>query len=110
MEKRAVIIFCTKLGKSASETYQLIKQVYGDCCLSISNVFVWHNRFLDGRDAVEDYQRSGRPISLSFRTPEIIEKVRDFVARDRCVSLRMMTGSLNFNKETVLTILHEDLG
>ncbi|GFY08777.1 protein GVQW3 [Trichonephila clavipes] len=97
MEKRAVIKFYAKLGKSASEAYQLMKQVYGDCCLR-SNVFVLHSHFLDGRDAVEDDQRSGRPISS--RTPEIIEKVLNFVAND----------SLRINKETIRTILHEGLG
>ncbi|GFW05323.1 hypothetical protein TNCV_3358421 [Trichonephila clavipes] len=50
-----------------------MKQVYSDCCLSRSNVFVWHKRFLDGRDAIEDDQRSERPISS--RTPEIFEKL-----------------------------------
>ncbi|GFW21921.1 HTH_48 domain-containing protein [Trichonephila clavipes] len=44
-------------------------------------------------------QRSGRPISS--KTPEIIEKVRNFVANDHCTSLRMMTDSLNINKEII---------
>ncbi|GFW92790.1 hypothetical protein TNCV_1735831 [Trichonephila clavipes] len=59
MDKRTEIKFYAKLGKSASETYQLMKQVYNDCCLSRSNVFVRHKPFLDGSDAVEDDQRSG---------------------------------------------------
>ncbi|GFX30380.1 protein GVQW3 [Trichonephila clavipes] len=84
-----------------------MKEVYGDCCLSISNVFVWHKRFLDGRDSVEDHQSSGRPISS--RIPEIIEKVRNFVAMDRCAPLRMMADSLSVNKETIRILLHEDL-
>ncbi|GFV07855.1 hypothetical protein TNCV_306031 [Trichonephila clavipes] len=50
------------------------------------------------RDAIEDDQRSGRPISR--RTPEIIDKVRNSVVNDRCAALRMMTDSLNINKET----------
>ncbi|GFU66620.1 FLJ37770-like protein [Trichonephila clavipes] len=74
-----------------------MKQVYGDCCLSRSNVFVWPKRFLDGRDAVDGDQCSGRPISS--RTSEIIEKVRNFVASDRCAPFRMMADSLNINKE-----------
>ncbi|GFX61457.1 protein GVQW3 [Trichonephila clavipes] len=108
MEKRAVIKFYAKLGKSASQTYQLMKQVYGDCCLNRSNVFVYHKCFLDGKDVVEDDQRSGRPISST--TPEIIEKVRNFEANDHCVSLRMMADSLNINNETIQTILDEETG
>jgi hypothetical protein len=85
-----------------------MKQVYGESCLSRSNVFLWHKRFLDGRDTLEDDKHTGRP--SSSRTPEIIEKVRDFVANNRCASLRMMEEALNINKETIRTILHEDLG
>ncbi|GFW33200.1 FLJ37770-like protein [Trichonephila clavipes] len=44
------------------------------------------------------------------RTPEIIEKVQNFVANDCCASLRMMVDSLNINKETIRTLLHENLG
>ncbi|GFU69497.1 protein GVQW3 [Trichonephila clavipes] len=84
-----------------------MKQIYGDCCLSRSNGFVWHKRFLDGSDTVVDDQRSGR--SLSSRTPGIIEKDRNFVLNDRCASLRMMADSLNINKEAIRIILYENL-
>ncbi|PRD29484.1 UNVERIFIED_CONTAM: hypothetical protein NCL1_29265 [Trichonephila clavipes] len=78
MEKKAVHKFYAKLDKSTSETYQLMKQEFTVTCLNRSYVFVWNKRFLEEKDAVEDDQRSGRPISS--RTPEIIEKVRNFVA------------------------------
>ncbi|GFW93608.1 hypothetical protein TNCV_48111 [Trichonephila clavipes] len=55
-----------------------------------------------------DDQRSGR--QSSSRAPEIIEKVRNFVANDRCASLRLMEDFLSTKKEMIRTILHEDLG
>ncbi|UYV77797.1 hypothetical protein LAZ67_15002329 [Cordylochernes scorpioides] len=105
---KAVIKFNAKLGRSASETYILMKQVYGTLCLSKSNVFIWHKRFSDGRNTLEDDKHTGRP-SYS-KTPESIEKVREFVANNRSASLRMMAEVLHINKETIRTILHEDLG
>ncbi|GFV55916.1 hypothetical protein TNCV_1390321 [Trichonephila clavipes] len=48
------------------------------------------------RDLVEDDQRSGRP--SSSRTPEIIEKVRNFVLSDHCSSLRLKEDSSSTNK------------
>ena len=54
MEHRAVIKFHAKLGKNASETFWLIQQVYGDDCLSRANVFLWHKRFLEGRERLDD--------------------------------------------------------
>ncbi|UYV81035.1 hypothetical protein LAZ67_19002591 [Cordylochernes scorpioides] len=102
MEQRAVIKFNAKLGRSASETYILMKQVYGTLCLSKSNVFIWHKRFSDGRNTLEDDKHTGRP--SSSKTPE------KFVANNRCAYLRMMAEVLHINKETIRTILHEDLG
>lgn len=108
MEQRAVIKFHVKLGKSASETFRLMQQVYGDDCLSRANVFLWYKRFSEGRETLEDDSREGRPISA--RTPEMIEKVREFVENDRNASLKMMEEALNISRETIRTILHEDLG
>ncbi|UYV82258.1 hypothetical protein LAZ67_21001480 [Cordylochernes scorpioides] len=77
-------------------------------CLSKSNVFIWHKHFSDGRNTLEDDKHTGRP--SSSKTPESIEKVREFVANNRSASLRMMAEVLHINKETIRTILHEDLG
>ena len=107
MEQRAVIKFNAKLGKSASETFRSMQQVYGSQCLGRTAVFEWHKRFLEGRETLEDDKKSGRPILV--RTLEMIEKVRDFVANDRNASLKMMEEALNISRETIRTILHEDL-
>ncbi|KAG5334170.1 SETMR methyltransferase, partial [Acromyrmex charruanus] len=107
MEQRAVIKFNAKLGKSASETFRSMQQVYGSQCLGRTAVFEWHKRFLKVRETLEDDKKSG-PILV--RTLEIIEKVRDFVANDRNASLKMMEEALNISRETIRTILHEDLG
>ncbi|UYV81789.1 hypothetical protein LAZ67_20002375 [Cordylochernes scorpioides] len=84
-----------------------MKKVYGTLCLIKSNVFIWHKRFSDGRNTLEDDKHTGR--QSSSKTPESIEKVREFVANNRSVSLRMMAEVLHINKETIRTILHEDL-
>ncbi|EGI67907.1 FLJ37770-like protein [Acromyrmex echinatior] len=107
MEQRAVIKFNAKLGKSTSETFRSMQQVYGSQCLGRTAVFEWHKRFLEGREILEDDKKSGRPILV--RTSEMIEKVRDFVANDRNASLKMMEEGLNI-RETIRTILHEDFG
>ncbi|KAG5347708.1 SETMR methyltransferase, partial [Acromyrmex charruanus] len=83
-------------------------QVYGSQCLGRTAIFEWHKCFLEGRETLEDDKKSGRPILL--RTPEMIEKVRDFVSNDRNASLKMMEEALNISRETIRTILHEYLG
>ena len=106
MEQRAVIKFNAKLDKSASETFRLMQQIYGN--QGRTAVFEWLKRFLEGRETLEDDKKSGRPILV--RTPEMIEKVHNFVANDRNASLKMMEEALNISRETIRTILHEDLG
>ena len=68
MEQRAVIKFHAKLGKNALETFWLMQQVCGDDCLTRANVFLWHKRFLGGREKLEDDNREGRPISTMLFT------------------------------------------
>jgi hypothetical protein len=60
LEQSYVIKFCAKLRKSGSETLQLLRTAYGDAVLSSSQVFRWHMAFKDGRESVEEEQRSGR--------------------------------------------------
>ena len=51
------------LEKSATETYDLLKKkkVYGDECLSRTEVFEWFKRFKEGREEIGDDRRLGRP-------------------------------------------------
>jgi hypothetical protein len=50
LEQRYTINLCAKLGKSGSETLQLLRTAYGDAVLSSVQVFRWHKAFKDGRE------------------------------------------------------------
>jgi len=108
LEQRINIKFCAKLGKSASETLQLLEEAYGAAAMKRTTVFEWHKRFKEGRDDVKDDERSGRP--RTRRTDENVEKVRKLVCTDGSLSLRMMARKLNLHINTVREILAEDLG
>lgn len=106
-EQRACVKFCFKTGKTASETYELLKTAFGDKCLSRSNVFIWFNRFKNGRESVEDEPRSGRP--STSKTDDNVVKVRDLVRSDRRLTIREMSDELNLSFYAVQSILTEDL-
>jgi len=53
-EQRVCIKFCASLGKSATETLEMIQQGFGDQSLSRAQVFQWHARFKTGRISVDD--------------------------------------------------------
>lgn len=106
-EQRTCVKFCFKTGKTASETYELLKTAFGDKCLSRSNVFIWFNRFKNGRESVEDEPRSGRP--STSKTDDNVVKVRDLVRSDRRLTIREMSDELNLSFYAVQSILTEDL-
>jgi len=108
VEQCVNIKFLTKLGKSATETYNLLTEVYGDQCLSRMHVFEWFKKFKEGRKYVRDNPKSGRPSTA--KTQENVEKVARIVRGDRRLSIRAISELTNINKESVRQILHDDLG
>jgi hypothetical protein len=107
IEQRTNIKFLAKLKKTATETYQLLREVYGEDTLSRARVFERHRRFLGGREDVEDDERPGRPVTM--KTDENVDKVRTLVRTDRRLSIRMIAEEFNVDKETVRQILTENL-
>jgi hypothetical protein len=79
MEQRVNIEFCVKLGKTPTETYEMLQTVYGDEALSHSSVFEWFERFRDGREDLQDDPSSGCP-STSLNA-DTITNVHEMVTR-----------------------------
>jgi hypothetical protein len=52
------IQFCMKLGKSTTETLEMLCEAFGENYLSRTVVFEWHSRFKAGRVSVEDDESS----------------------------------------------------
>jgi hypothetical protein len=72
LEQRVCIKFCLKLGKSAAETIEMLREAFGEHSLSRTAVFEWHSRFMFGRASVED-ERSRRP--RTSKTTENVEAI-----------------------------------
>ena len=79
----------TKLGKSATETYNLLTEVYGDQRLFRTQVFEWFKKFMEGREGVGNDSKSGRPSTA--KTQENVEKVARIVRGDRRLSIRAIS-------------------
>jgi len=58
IEQRCVIKFCVKLNKSATETFDIIREAYKDEAMYKTRVFEWHKQFENGRKDVEDEQNA----------------------------------------------------
>ena len=59
----------------------MLQQVYQKHTLSHSTVFLWHKRFKEGREDVEDDPRGGRP--STSRNETNVELVKKMVHGDR---------------------------
>jgi hypothetical protein len=77
VEQRVNVKFLAKLEKSATETYNLLIEVYGDECLFRTQVFEWFIRFKEGRGEIEDDPCPGRP--CTSQTDANIGKVGEIV-------------------------------
>jgi len=74
-EQRANIKFCFKLGKTAAETLECLKTVYGDEALKKTAVYDWFKRFKNGQ--VTRRRRAEWP--ATSKNDETIEKVKNLV-------------------------------
>jgi hypothetical protein len=54
LEQRINIKFCAKLGKSASETLQMLTEAYDADAMKKPSVSEWHKRFKEGWEDVKD--------------------------------------------------------
>jgi len=100
VEQSVNIKFLTKLGKSATETYNLSTEVNGDLCLSRTQVFEWFKKLKGGREYVGDDPISGCPSAA--KTQENVEKVARIVRGDRRLSIRAISELTNMNMERVI--------
>ena len=77
----------------------MLKNVYGDECLSRTQVLEWFKRFKKGREEIGDDQHPGRP--STSKTDANIEKVGEIVRQNRRLSIRAVAELINIDKETV---------
>ncbi|UYV84561.1 hypothetical protein LAZ67_X002615 [Cordylochernes scorpioides] len=86
LEQRYAIKFCVRLGKNATETFQMLQKVFKDDCISKSQSGKWHKAFKEGWEEVADEPRSGRPTTA--RTDENVDRVLDVLRTDRRLSIQ----------------------
>ena len=107
-EQRVCIRFCANLGKSATETLEMIQQGFGDQSLSRTQVFQWHARFKAGRTSVDDDEHTGRPTTCT--TPETVARIQEIVRQDRRRTIRDIAGEMDVGYGTCQRVLTEELG
>ena len=98
LEERYAIKFCFKLGKNATETYGMLQTAFQPSCMSRASVFEWHKRFKEGRESVRFDERYGR--SKEVRTPDLIGQIKNFMDKDRRVSIETISAQFDVSNCT----------
>ena len=103
-EFRAVIKYLYMKGLKKSK----LDNVHSISAPAFATVYNWVNEFKRGRTSICDALLSEHPIEAT--TPEIIDKVHDIVLTDRRVKVRELVEATDILYDTVISILHEQLG
>ena len=108
-EERINQKFLVGLRKTPLQTFETLQLVYRDNTMSYTFGFDWHRRFKYERKRVKDVSKSGWP--STSRTDVNMERVRQVVLNDRCLTVRMIASPLDMEKSgSVWKIITEDLG
>ena len=85
----------------------MLHTAFGASCMNRASVFEWHKKFKEGRESVRDDEKRGR--SKEVRTPELIGQIKNFMDKDRCVSIETISAQFDVSVGTVHTIISEEL-
>ena len=85
----------------------MLQTAFGASCMNRASVFEWHKRFKEGRESVRDDERFGK--SKKVRTPELICQIKNFMDKDRRVSIETVSALFDVSVGTVHTIIREEL-
>lgn len=106
-EQRYAIKFCVRLGKSATETFNMIKTAFGEASMARSVCFRWHQEFKNGRENCELQGGPGAPISAL--TEETINTGAVIIRTDPRLTIVQLAHILDISVGSVFTLLHKHL-
>ena len=89
-----MIKFFTKEGKKPKEIHEKMNAVYGGVSPSYYQVKFWSNQFKWGRESIEDYSHSGRPVEASSK--EMCQKMENMILQDRYIKVSVIAHELAF--------------
>ena len=73
----------------------------------LASVFEWYKRLKEAREFVRDDERCGR--SKEVRTPELIGQIKNFMDKDRRVSIETICAQFDVSVGTVHKIVREEV-
>lgn len=107
VEYRAVIRFLYLRGRTPRETFDEMKETYGEDAPSYDVVKHWHRQFKCGRTSVETAPIPGRPQSAIDE--DTIRQVEAAILDDRRITVRQLAEDVKISVGSVEKIIHDHL-
>lgn len=106
--QRICIKFCVKNEIKCNKVCELLQKAYGESAMKKTSVYEWYKRFQDGREDVEDDERSGRPSTSII--DENVKKVEKMVMNDRRITIREVADEVGISIGSCHNIFSNVLG
>jgi len=107
-EQRTCLKFCFLLGKTPTESLEMLQEAFKEQALSRARVFEWFSRFKKGDLSIENQPHSGRP--SSSRNDENITKICEKLNEDRRYTTDELSEVTGVSWSSVQRIPTQDLG
>ncbi|GFU57063.1 HTH_48 domain-containing protein [Trichonephila clavipes] len=107
LEQHYALKFCVRLQKSASKTFDMIREAFNDESIPGASIFRWHTTFKEGRKNVEDIERERR-LSTSI-TKTMINTAAIIIKGDCRITVSHLHAPLTISEGSVHSIMTEHL-
>jgi hypothetical protein len=97
-EQGVCIKFCHKIYKTATATYEMLKQAFGETALRRTKAFEWYSRFKNGRKSIDDGPHTGQ--QATARTNDTVERINAVIRGNRRLTIREIAYELNLSYGT----------
>ena len=108
VEQRSAIKFCLRNEIPVAETFRMLQEAFGDLTMSQKNVYKWYKDFKEGRECVDDLERSGRPSTSTDE--QHVNQIKKLVHKNRRLTIRDLTDTIGISRGSLNTVSKDILG
>jgi len=102
-KQRICVKFCVKIGKSVTETFEMLKIAFREEATRRTQTYKWWKHFKEGRNSVDDDPRSGQP--STSKTDDNVAMLAVFFDSDGVVHYEFLPQGQTVNKEYYLEVM-----